>query len=146
MISKYLTDAPCKIQQRLGNIHSFCLQQQTSWLITSVADPWHFGVDPDPDPPIRIRDPSLWLLDPDPDLGSRSCYFRHWPSRCLLLFEGTFTSFSKIKSQKESQYSRNQRFSNYGQRGQPLVFIYPYVFFCFSVLAQISSHPSPFIL
>ncbi len=24
----------------------------------SVADPWHFGVDPDP---------CLWLMDPDPD-------------------------------------------------------------------------------
>jgi hypothetical protein len=30
----------------------------------SVADPWHFGVDPDPYP------------------GSGSCYFRHWPSIC----------------------------------------------------------------
>ncbi len=27
-------------------------------------------------------DPCLWLMDPDPDPGSRSCYFRHWPSRC----------------------------------------------------------------
>ncbi len=29
-------------------------------------------------------DPCLWLLDPDadPDPGSGSCYFRHWPSRC----------------------------------------------------------------
>ncbi len=25
-------------------------------------------------------DPCLWLMDPDP--GSRSSYFRHWPSRC----------------------------------------------------------------
>ena len=25
-------------------------------------------------------DPCLWLLDPDP--GSGSCCFRHWPSRC----------------------------------------------------------------
>jgi hypothetical protein len=32
---------------------------------------------------------------------------------CLLLFEGTFTSFSKIKSQKMSQNSRNQSFSYY---------------------------------
>ncbi len=58
--------------------------------------------------------------------GSGSCYFRHWPSRCqqktnfyflflicLLLFEGTFTSFFKDKSQKESQNSRNQGFSIY---------------------------------
>ncbi len=27
---------------------------------SSVADPWHFGVDPDP------RDPCLWLMDPNP--------------------------------------------------------------------------------
>ncbi len=25
-------------------------------------------------------DPCFWLIDPDP--GSGSCYFRHWPSRC----------------------------------------------------------------
>ncbi len=69
-------------------------------LLNSVADPWHFGVDPDP--------------------GSGSCYFRHWPSRCqqktkiltqfflLFTFEGTFTSFFKDKM---SQNSRNQGFS-----------------------------------
>ncbi len=28
----------------------------------SVADPWHFGVEPDP-----VPDPWLWLMDPDPD-------------------------------------------------------------------------------
>jgi hypothetical protein len=32
---------------------------------------------------------------------------------CLLLFEGTFTSFFKDKSQKESQNNRNQGFSYY---------------------------------
>ncbi len=54
---------------------------------------------------------------------SGTCYFRHSPSRhqqkngiffevffCLLLFEGTFTSFLKIKSHKNS---RNQGFSYY---------------------------------
>ncbi len=71
-------------------------------------------------------DPSLWLIDLDP--GSGSCYFHHWPLRCqpktnffknflcLLLFEGTFTvlhNFSKIKSPKESQNSRNPGFSYY---------------------------------
>ncbi len=55
-------------------------------------------------------DPCLWLMDPDP--GSGSCYFRHWPSRCqqkthflnnffcLLLFEAKFTSFFKDKKSK----------------------------------------------
>ncbi len=45
--------------------------------------------------------------------GSRSCYFRYWPSWrqkklskkknfCLLLFEGTFTSFFNNKKSKRS--------------------------------------------
>jgi hypothetical protein len=57
--------------------------------------------------------------------GSGSCYFRHWPSRCQknLIFKTIFSTcyflkvhlhyFSKIKSQKESQNSRNQVFSYY---------------------------------
>ncbi len=56
---------------------------------------------------------------------SGSCYFRHWPSRCqqkLILFKifsayyflkVHFHHFSKIKSQKELQNSRNQGFSYY---------------------------------
>jgi hypothetical protein len=57
---------------------------------------------------IRIR---IWIRGSMPlTNGSRSCYFRHLPSRrqqktnfltiffCLLLFVGTFISFSKIKS------------------------------------------------
>ncbi len=31
-----------------------------------VADPWHFGVDPDPDLDPFV-DPCLLLMDPDPD-------------------------------------------------------------------------------
>ncbi len=74
-------------------------------------------------------DPCLWLMDPDPDLdpGSWSCYFRHWPLRCqqknnfltqffrLLRYflKLHLHHFSKIKSQKESQNSRNQGFSYY---------------------------------
>jgi hypothetical protein len=70
-------------------------------------------------------DPCLWLVDPDPDPGSGSCYFSHWPSRCqqktnfwhnffcLLLFEGTFTSFFKDKKSKRATNSRNQGFSYY---------------------------------
>ncbi len=66
----------------------------------SVADPWHFGEDPDPG-------------------------FRHWPSRCkqktnfltqffcLLFLKVHLHHFSKIKSHKESQNSRNQGFSYY---------------------------------
>ncbi len=44
--------------------------------------------------------------------GSGSCYFRHWPSRCQQKLVHLH-HFSKIKSQKESQNSRNQGFSYY---------------------------------
>ncbi len=56
---------------------------------------------------IRIRG-SLPLTDGS-GFGSRSFYFHHWPSRrpqktniCILLFEGTFTSFFKDKKSKRS--------------------------------------------
>ncbi len=54
--------------------------------------------------------------------GSGSCYFRHWLSRpqqkpilkenflCLLLFEGTFTSFFKDKKSKEVTKQYESRF------------------------------------
>ncbi len=45
--------------------------------IISVADPWHFRVEPDPDPRIHAL-----TNGSGPDPGSGSCYFRHWPSRC----------------------------------------------------------------
>ncbi len=98
----------------------FILYFSFSFIISSVAGPWHFGVDPWS----GSADPCLWLMDPDP--GSRSCYFRHWPSRCqqktnlltqffLLAYflKLHLHHFSNIKSQKESQNSRNQGFSNY---------------------------------
>jgi hypothetical protein len=74
----------------------------------------------------RIHDILVWIRIREPmplTNGSGSCYFRHGPSIgqqkincfkqyfCLLLFEGTFTSFSKIKVQKKSQNSMNQGFS-----------------------------------
>jgi hypothetical protein len=62
-------------------------------------------MDPDsgPDPAIFVID----LQDASKKLIFNTILF------CLLLFEGTFTSFSKIKSQKESQNRRNQFFSYY---------------------------------
>ncbi len=33
-------------------------------LMSSFADPWHFGMDPD-------ADPYLWLTDPDADSGAQ---------------------------------------------------------------------------
>ncbi len=71
----------------------------------TVPDPWNFGVDPDSDPRIQALTNGS---------GFGSCYFRHWPSRCqqknkffkkffcLILFEGTFTSFFKDKKSKRS--------------------------------------------
>jgi hypothetical protein len=40
-------------------------------VFNSVADPWHFGVDPDPDP-------YLWLVDPDPDPGGPKNKWIRW--------------------------------------------------------------------
>ena len=59
------------------------------------------GLIPDPDPVIFVID----LQD-----ASKKLIFEH-NFFCSLLFEGTFTSFSMIKRQKESQHSRNQGFS-----------------------------------
>jgi hypothetical protein len=68
----------------------------------------------------RSADPCLWLMDPDP--GSGSCYFRHRPSRCqqktnlffnffcLILFEGTVTSFFKDKMSKRVTKQQDSRF------------------------------------
>jgi hypothetical protein len=70
-------------------------------------------------PRIRIRG-SIPLTNGS---GSVSCYFRQWFLRwqlkinfltkffCLLLFETTLTSFSKIKSHKESENRRSEGFS-----------------------------------
>ncbi len=54
------------------------------------------------------EDPAIFVIDlQDLNKKQKTKIF------CLLLFEGTCTSFSKIKSQKESQNSRNQGFSYY---------------------------------
>jgi hypothetical protein len=51
-------------------------------------------------------DPCLWLMEPDPAIvvidlqdASKKLIFQH-NFFCLLLFEGTFTSFSKDKKSK----------------------------------------------
>ncbi len=60
-------------------------------------------------------------LTPGFGCGSRSCYFRHWPSRrqlktnfwkkflCYLLFEDTFTSFFKDKKSKRSHKAEGNK-------------------------------------
>jgi hypothetical protein len=63
------------------------------------ADPYHFGTDPDQ---------SLGLMDPDPaiffiDLQDTNKKLFKKKFFCLLLFDGTFTSFFKDKKSKLSQ-------------------------------------------
>jgi hypothetical protein len=53
------------------------------------------GCDPDPDPE---TDPSISITDLQ-DAHKKFFFFKK--VSCILLFEGTFTSFLKIKSQKE---------------------------------------------
>jgi hypothetical protein len=60
--------------------------------------------DPDPDP-----DPDIFVIDLQ-DARKKKLFNTIC---CLLLFEGTFIYFSKIKSQKESQNSRILDFSYY---------------------------------
>ncbi len=76
--------------------------------VTSVPDPWHFGVDPDP----RIHAPTN---------GSGSCHFRHWPWRrqqktnlkkksAYYFLNVYLHHFSKIKSPKEVAKQYGSRF------------------------------------
>jgi hypothetical protein len=53
-------------------------------------------MDPDPDADL---DPAIFATDLQ-DVNKKLVLLKVF---CLLLFEGTFTSFSKIKSQKKSQ-------------------------------------------
>jgi hypothetical protein len=74
---------------------------------TSVADHDIFGVNPDPDPAIFVID----LQDANKKLPYFLLKFF-----CLLLFVYICVhlhNFSKLKSQKEPQNSRNQGFSYY---------------------------------
>ena len=68
-------------------------------------------------------EPCLWLMDPD--FGSGSCYFRHWPSGrqqknhlkksfpAYYFLKVQFHHFLKIKSPTEVTNSRNQSKSYY---------------------------------
>ncbi len=80
---------------------------------SSVADPWHFGVDPDP----RIH-ASDRILDPDPAIFVIDLQDASKKQICYTIFSAYFLKvhlhhFSKMKSQKESQNSKNQGFSYY---------------------------------
>ncbi len=75
---------------------------------------------------LRIHDILVWIrIRGSMPLTNGSCYFRLWPLRCqqknnfLAIFSAYYFlkvhlhHFSKIKSLKESQNSRNQGFSYY---------------------------------
>ncbi len=88
---------------------------------SSVPDPWHFGVDPDPDPQIHASDKWIRIrnLDPDPAIfviglqdASKKLFFNTIFSAYYFL-KVHLHHFPKIKSQKESLTRRNQGFSNY---------------------------------
>ncbi len=66
--------------------------------IKPMLDPWHFCEDLDPDPAIFVID----LQDANKKLIKKKFF-------CLLLFEDTFTSFSKIKSPKEVTNQQESR-------------------------------------
>jgi hypothetical protein len=62
-------------------------------------------MDPDPDADL---DPSIFIIDLQ-DANKKFIFLKKFS--CILLFEGTFTSFFKNKKSKRSL--RNQGFSNY---------------------------------
>jgi hypothetical protein len=62
-------------------------------------------MDPDPD---SDPDPSIFIIDLQDTTNNELKKFF-----CIVLFEGTFTSFSKIKVKKKSQNCRHQGLFNY---------------------------------
>ncbi len=96
------SDTECKTPAECREIFFLCSK------IFSVADPWHFGVDPDPEiHASRLMDPDL---DADP-----AFFIIHLQDANKVFLQITFfkVHFSKIKSKKKSQHSRNQGFSYY---------------------------------
>jgi hypothetical protein len=76
-------------------------------LTSRVADPRHFDVDPDAEPRIRASDKMDPDSDPDPvffvtDLQDANKKLIKKKFFCLLLFEGTFTSYVKDKKSKRN--------------------------------------------
>jgi hypothetical protein len=71
------------------------------------------------DPCLRLidKDPGLRLMDPDSDPDPAIFVIELQEAFCLVFFDGTFTSFLKIKSKKKKikskkkDDSRNQDFS-----------------------------------
>ncbi len=75
------------------------------WKKLSVADRWHFGMDPDP----RIHGSDKWIrILPFSSLTFKTPakHFFFFSFFCLFLFEGTFTLSFKEKKSEKSQNSR----------------------------------------
>ncbi len=93
-------------------------QRNREYVLTSFAYPWHLVR-------IRIRILFCGSMPLTNWSGSGSCSFRHWPSGCQLktnlkksfsayfFLKVHFHHFSKIKSKKKSQNSRNHGFAYY---------------------------------
>jgi hypothetical protein len=72
--------------------------------MTRVADPWHFGVDPDP---------AIFVIDLRNARKKLEKKIFNTIFSAYYFLKVHLQHFSKIKSQKESQNSRNQGFSDY---------------------------------
>ncbi len=81
-------------------------------VLSCVADPGHFGTDPDPHLELMDSDPDPAVFVIDLQDVKKTSFFKIF---CLLLFEFTFTSydFSKIKSHKEVRKQEESTFSCY---------------------------------
>ncbi len=66
-----------------------CCGSMTFWCGSGSADPCLWLMDPDSE-----ADPSIFIIDQQKTPLKNKIF-------CILLFDGNFTSFSKIKSQKE---------------------------------------------
>ncbi len=127
LLNVWNTSVQCTEVPMLWYLYIFMMKNywSISFLFGIVlgSDPeWY---DPNPSGPetvLRIHDMLVWIwirgflpLTNESGFGSGSCYFRYWPLRrqqktkflnkifCLLLFEGTFTSFFKEKKSKRSR-------------------------------------------
>ncbi len=79
-----------------------CCGSMTFWCGSGSADLCLWQMDPDADP-----DPAIFIIDLQ-DANKKLIFLKHF--FCILLLEGTFTSFFK---DKKSQNSRNQNFAYY---------------------------------
>ncbi len=86
-----------------------CCGSMTFWCGFGSGDPCLWRMDPDPD---ADPDPSIFIIDLQ-DANQKIIFLTKF--FCILLFEGTFTSFFKgfTVVKKKSQNSRNQGFPYY---------------------------------